>query len=100
MITDIARRPIEIFLALPSYQCLILFFTNIILKVQYFPYMKYDVTHILTSLKNDVKVTEKENNMIGICPVKTFVEFVLLLGAEIKSNVTLPHDTFFLPRSP
>jgi hypothetical protein len=33
--------------------------------VQYFPswdtpYMKYDVAHILTSLKNDVKGTEKD----------------------------------------
>ena len=33
--------------------------------VQYFPswdtlYMKYDVTHILTSLKNDVKGTETD----------------------------------------
>jgi hypothetical protein len=65
-------RPIEIFPAgvwdfsvLPSYRCLILFLTNILLKVQYFPswdtpYMKYDVTHILTSLKNDVKGTEKD----------------------------------------
>jgi hypothetical protein len=65
-------RPIEIFPAgvwdfsvLPSYRCLILFLTNIVLKVQYFPswdtpYMKYDVTHILTSLKNDVKGTEKD----------------------------------------
>jgi hypothetical protein len=43
---------------------LILFLTNILLKVQYFPswetpYMKYDVTHILTSLKNDVKGTDQ-----------------------------------------
>jgi hypothetical protein len=60
-------RPIEIFPAsvwdfsvLPSYRCLILFLTNILLKVQYFPYMKYDVTHIFTSLKNDVKGTEKD----------------------------------------
>jgi hypothetical protein len=65
-------RPIEIFPVgvwdfsiLPSYRCLILFLTNILLKVQYFPswdtpYMKYDVTHILTSLKNDVKGTEKD----------------------------------------
>jgi hypothetical protein len=64
-------RPIEIFptgvcdfSVLPSYRCLILFLTNILLKVQYFPswdtpYMKYDATHILTSLKNDVKSTEK-----------------------------------------
>jgi hypothetical protein len=42
-------RPVEIFptgvwdfSVLPSYRCLILFFTNILLKVQYFPYMKYD----------------------------------------------------------
>jgi hypothetical protein len=27
----------------------------------YNPYMKYDVTHILTSLKNDVKGTETDN---------------------------------------
>jgi len=38
---------------------------NILLKVQYFPsldtpYMKYDVTHVLKSLKNDVKGTEKD----------------------------------------
>jgi len=49
-------RPIEIFPAgvwdfsvLPSYRCLILFLTNIVLKVRYFPswdtpYMKYDTT--------------------------------------------------------
>jgi hypothetical protein len=41
------------------------FLSNMLLKVQYFPswdtpYMKYDVTHILTSLKNDVKGTEKD----------------------------------------
>jgi hypothetical protein len=65
-------RPIEIFpvgvwefSVLPSYRCLILFLTKILLKVQYIPswdtpYMKYDVTHILTSLKNDVKGTEKD----------------------------------------
>jgi hypothetical protein len=53
------------FSVLPSYRCLILFLTNILLKVQYFPswdtpYMKYDMTHILTSLKNEVKGTEKD----------------------------------------
>ena len=52
------------FSVLPSYRCLILFLTNILLKVQYFPswdtpYMKYDMTHILTSLKNDVKGTDQ-----------------------------------------
>ena len=70
-------RPIEIFPAnvwdfsvLPSFRCLILFLTNILLKVQYFPsrdtpYMKYDVTHILTSLKNDVKGTENDFSPLG-----------------------------------
>jgi hypothetical protein len=49
------------FSVLPSYLCLILFLINISLTVQYFPsYMKYDVTHILTSLKNDVKGMEKD----------------------------------------
>ena len=57
-------RPIKIFpvgvgdfYVLPSYRCLILFLTNILLKVQYFPSwdtpyrnMTTDVTHILTSL--------------------------------------------------
>jgi hypothetical protein len=64
-------KPIEIFPAgvwdfslLPSYRCLILFLTNILLKIQYFPswdtpYMKYDVTHMLTTLKNDVKGTDQ-----------------------------------------
>jgi hypothetical protein len=38
---------------------------SLLLKVQYFPswdtpYMKYDATHILTSLKNDAKGTEKD----------------------------------------
>jgi hypothetical protein len=54
------------------------FLTNILLKVQYFPswdtpYMKYNVTQILTSMKNDVEGTEKDGDLPLV--IEIFVSF-------------------------
>ena len=113
-------RPIEIFPAgvwnfsvLPSYRCLILFSTNISLKVQYFPswdtpYMKYDVTHILTSFseewrqrygKGHLEIRKNENKtqiylirLDSVLKKKTMVKSVIYLLFSYQTGIYMWHS--------
>jgi hypothetical protein len=75
--------------------------------VEYFPswetlYMKYDVTHILTTLKNDVKSTEKEKikikdtnifNTVGVCILKKpMVKSVIYLLFSYQTGYIMWHS--------